>query len=132
MEEKGSSPKITATSLAKKAGALTQKATNSAQQFAQENQLKEKAQQAAQNLKTSAAASYEKNTGRSASMDSKIIAMSAVATAGAVAVSTIPAVMVGVRFIYCFNFTNLYLTIATIDGCRRFLIRDCISKRGSS
>jgi hypothetical protein len=65
--------------------------TDKLQEFAKEQKLAEKAQ----DLKMKAMESYHKETGRNASMDGTILKYSAVATVGAVALSTAPAIFIG-------------------------------------
>jgi hypothetical protein len=81
--------------IAKKAGQLTQKTANAAQQFAEEHHVKERVVSTAENLKSKAKQNYEEKTGRSASTDADILKMSAVATAGAIAITAAPAIVVG-------------------------------------
>lgn len=54
---------------ARKAGALTQKALDSANTFAEQHQVKERAKVATNDLLTKAAEKYEDKTGRSAKAD---------------------------------------------------------------
>ena len=71
-------------------GKITQQGVEKANQVAQANEIPRKAQE----LKDKAIRHYEDQTGRSAELDTKILKYSAIATAGAVSVSTLPAVMV--------------------------------------
>ena len=82
--------------LAFKAGEATQKSIDKTAEVMKEHQVKERLQVQKEKLTTSLKQSYKEATHRDPDVDASILKYTAVATAGAVAVSTIPAVAVGV------------------------------------
>lgn len=80
-----------ANSLFYESGKVAATGVDKLQGFAKEQKLAEKAQ----DLKVKAMEKYSKETGRNASMDGTILKYSAIATVGAVAISTAPAVIIG-------------------------------------
>jgi hypothetical protein len=79
------------TSLFYESGKAVANGADKLQEFAKDQKLAEKAQ----DLKLKAMDKFNKETGRNASLDGTILKYSAVATLGAVALSTAPAVLIG-------------------------------------
>ncbi|KAJ3364606.1 hypothetical protein HDU91_002494 [Kappamyces sp. JEL0680] len=73
------------------AGKLAGQTHQQVEKFAEEQNLRGKVEE----LKLKGMERYSKETGRSASMDGTILKYSAMATAGAVAITTAPAVVIG-------------------------------------
>ncbi|KAJ3255972.1 hypothetical protein HK103_005779 [Boothiomyces macroporosus] len=73
-----------------KLGEITHHTQNAATKLAQDLELDKKAVE----LKDKAVASYENNTGRSAKVDGSVLKYSAMATAGAIAITTLPTVVI--------------------------------------
>ncbi|KAJ3320642.1 hypothetical protein HDV06_005160 [Boothiomyces sp. JEL0866] len=73
-----------------KLGEITHHTQNAATKLAHDLEIDKKAVE----LKEKAVASYETNTGRSAKVDGNVLKYSAVATAGAMAITSLPAVVI--------------------------------------
>lgn len=85
-----------ANTAAKNAGHLAQRAIGLTQQTLEKHNVAARLQAEKSKILTSATESYERNTNRNATIDTTILKYSAIATVGAVAISTAPALVVGV------------------------------------